>query len=55
MNPITLKDFDSLSMRDFENGAVRDAIREALKERERLIEDSEKPEPQGVVYKGSKR
>ena len=34
MKAMTVKDFDSLQQRDFENGAVRVSIRIALKERE---------------------
>ena len=37
MKPITLKDFDSLSKRDFDNGAVIHQIRLALQEREGQI------------------
>ena len=32
MKAITIKQFDSLDERDFENGAVRDSIRTALEE-----------------------
>ncbi len=38
---MSLKDFDSLSKRDFDNGAVLDAIRNSLKEREALIKTSQ--------------
>ena len=34
MQAMTVKEFDSLEQRDFENGAVRDSMRAALKERE---------------------
>ena len=37
MIPMTVKEFDSLCQRDFENGAVKDSIRTALKERESLL------------------
>lgn len=37
LNLMTLKDFNKLKKRDFENGAVLDAIATALKERERLL------------------
>jgi len=36
-----VKEFDKLSKRDFENGAVLDAIRKALRKLE-IIEDHEK-------------
>ncbi|MCK4792368.1 MAG: hypothetical protein KAV87_52040 [Desulfobacteraceae bacterium] len=34
---MTVKDFDKLSMKDFENGAVLHEIRESLRERELLL------------------
>lgn len=39
MSNMTVKEFDRLSRRDFENGAVLDSIHAALKERERLEEE----------------
>ena len=42
MELMTVKEFNSLSQRDFENGAVRDSIREALKEKEVLIQNQPK-------------
>lgn len=38
MDAMTAKDFLTLGKRDYENGAVTDAIYAALKEREKLIE-----------------
>jgi len=35
---MSVKDFDSLSKRDFDNGAVRDAIRNTLQESQRREE-----------------
>ena len=37
MKPITLKDFDALTKRDFDNGAVLDAIREIIKQHTRML------------------
>ena len=48
MKPITLKDFDSLSKRDFDNGAVLDAIAEALKEREQHSSELDESEREMV-------
>lgn len=42
--PLTLEKFDSLSRRDFENGAIIAEIRESLKERERLQDFANKVE-----------
>lgn len=39
MDAMTVKDFLTLGKRDYENGAVRDAIYTALKEREQLIKE----------------
>ena len=44
MIPMTVKEFDSLSRRDFDNGAVTDEIRLALQERERLLEQQAQPD-----------
>ena len=35
---MSVKEFDSLSTRDFDNGAILDEIREALNQREVLLE-----------------
>ena len=45
MKSITVKDFDSLCKRDFDNGAVKEWIRNALKERESLLARREHKEP----------
>ena len=38
MEAMTVKKFDRLSKRDFDNGATLNEIRTALKDRERLLE-----------------
>ena len=50
MKAMTVKDFDSLQQRDFENGAVRDSIRIALKERE-LVQQQPRKVGRGFVEK----
>ncbi len=45
MISMTVKGFDTLSKRDFDNGAVLDAIRMALKEREKLLL---RPQPKSI-------
>ena len=42
IQPMSLALFNRISHEDFQNGAVRDAIRAALKDRERLLEEVEK-------------
>ena len=44
----SLLHFDTLSKRDFDNGAVIHAIRLALQERERLLETKPQPEEELV-------
>jgi len=38
MKAMTVKEFDKLTRQDFDNGAVLDEIRQALKEREHMIQ-----------------
>lgn len=50
MEAMNLKKFNSLSKRDFENGAALDEIAEALKQREQLLNSSSlKPAPKQEV------
>ena len=51
MIPMTVKEFDSLCQRDFENGAVRDSIRIALKERESLLTPIPKEKKKKLIDK----
>ena len=37
-----LKDFNELCSRDFDNGAIRDAIRQVFKERDKLRDEAAK-------------
>ena len=52
MEPMTLKEFDSLGKRDYENGAVLNAIAAALKDREQMIATAQKSD-ESVVRQGT--
>jgi len=47
--PMTLRSFETLTYRDFSNGAVLDEIAEALAERERLLKERKAIQSQSCV------
>ena len=52
MIAMTVKEFDSLGKRDWDNGAVRDSIRIALEEREKLLQSRQPSVTRCVITQG---